>query len=67
MGLAERCHEALIQQVLGDRLIGPISRDGTAIAVRGKPVRKPETKKAPKEDGGTGSSTDEQNNDSAVV
>ncbi len=49
LGLAERCHEALVQQVLGDRLIGHISRDGTAIATREKPVRKPETKKAPKE------------------
>ena len=32
--LAERAHEALITEHLGDKLIGHISRDGTAIAAR---------------------------------
>lgn len=32
--LAERCHEALIQNHLGDQLIGHISRDSTAIEAR---------------------------------
>jgi len=32
--LAERVHEALIKEQLGDQLIGHISRDGTAIEVR---------------------------------
>jgi Transposase DDE domain/Transposase domain (DUF772) len=38
--LAERVHEALVQNYLGDTLIGHISRDGTAIAAREKPVKK---------------------------
>ncbi len=37
--LAERVHEALIQTHLGDRLIGHISRDGTAIEARERPAR----------------------------
>lgn len=36
--LAERVHEALIKNYLGDTLIGHISRDGTAIAAREKPA-----------------------------
>lgn len=36
--LSERAHEALIQEQLGDQLIGHISRDGTAIAARERPV-----------------------------
>jgi hypothetical protein len=35
--LAERVHEALIKELLGDELIGHISRDGTAIAARERP------------------------------
>lgn len=35
--LAERVHEALIKDNLGDALIGHISRDGTAIEVRERP------------------------------
>ena len=35
--LAERVHEALVKNYLGDTLIGHISRDGTAIAAREKP------------------------------
>jgi hypothetical protein len=38
--LAERVHEALIQEHLGDELIGHISRDGTAIEARERPVQK---------------------------
>lgn len=37
--LAERVHEALIKTHLGDPLIGHLSRDGTAIEAREKPVR----------------------------
>lgn len=36
--LAERVHEALIKEQLGDQLIGHISRDGTAIEVRERPA-----------------------------
>ena len=38
--LAERVHEALIKEQLGDHLIGHISRDGTAITAREKPKSK---------------------------
>ena len=37
--LAERVHEALVKQYLGNELIGHISRDGTAIEAREKPVK----------------------------
>lgn len=37
--LAERVHEGLIKRQLGDALIGHISRDGTAIEARERPVR----------------------------
>jgi len=36
--LAERVHEALIKEHLGDKLIGHISRDGTAIEARERPA-----------------------------
>ena len=39
-GLAERTHAALVRETLGDRLIGHISRDGTAIEAREKPAKK---------------------------
>lgn len=38
--LAERVHEALVKNYLGDTLIGHISRDGTAIEARERPVKK---------------------------
>ena len=38
--LAERVHEALVRNYLGETLIGHISRDGTAIAAREKPAKK---------------------------
>ncbi len=38
--LAERVHEALIDEHLGDELIGHLSRDGTAIEARERPARK---------------------------
>jgi hypothetical protein len=38
--LAERVHEALIHEHLGDELIGHLSRDGTAIEARERPTRK---------------------------
>ena len=37
--LAERVHEALIKDHLGDELIGHLSRDGTAIPARERPAR----------------------------
>ena len=37
-GLAERTHAALIKEHLGDKLIGHISRDGTAIHARERPA-----------------------------
>ncbi len=37
--LAERVHEALVKDHLGDELIGHISRDGTAIEARERPVQ----------------------------
>ncbi|MDP2787607.1 MAG: transposase [Pseudomonadota bacterium] len=37
--LAERVHEALITEHLGDELIGHLSRDGTAIIARERPAR----------------------------
>lgn len=37
--LPERVHEALIREHLGEALIGHLSRDGTAIAVRERPAR----------------------------
>ena len=39
--LAERVHEALVKEHLGTELIGHISRDGTAIEAREKPVKTP--------------------------
>ncbi len=37
--LAERVHEALIKEHLGDQLIGRLSRDGAAIEARERPVQ----------------------------
>ena len=37
--LAPRVHDALIKEHLGDELIGHLSRDGTAIEARERPVR----------------------------
>ena len=37
--LAERVHEALVKEHLGDELIGHLSRDGTAIEARERPRR----------------------------
>ena len=45
--LAERVHEALIKSTLQDRLVGHLSRDGTAIEAREKPVQKPEQPPTP--------------------
>ncbi len=39
-GLAERTHAALVRETLGSRLVGHISRDGTAIEAREKPAKK---------------------------
>jgi transposase len=40
LNLAERVHEALIKEHLGDELIGHISPDGTAIEARERPTKK---------------------------
>ncbi len=46
--LAERVHEALVKAHLGSELIGHISRDGTAIEAREKPLKQtPVAKPAP--------------------
>ena len=37
--LAERVHEALVKEPLGEELIGHLSRDGTAIEARERPAR----------------------------
>lgn len=37
--LAERVHEALVKEYLGEELVGHISRDGTAIVARERPAR----------------------------
>ena len=42
-GLAERTHAALVKETLGEQLIGHISRDGTAIEAREKPVKREKT------------------------
>lgn len=39
--LADRAHEALVVEQLGDKLIGHISRDGTAIEARERPCTTP--------------------------
>lgn len=46
--LAERAHEVLIKTYLGDKLIGHISRDATAIEARERPVVKEKRKKKKK-------------------
>lgn len=45
--LADRVHEALIVEQLGDQLIGHISRDGTAIEARERPCKPPAQQPAP--------------------
>src|SRR4030066_1327487 len=45
-GLAERTHAALVRETLGDRLVGHISRDGTAIEAREKTAKKIEAPEA---------------------
>lgn len=46
--LPARVHEALIRRTQGDRLVGHLSRDSTAIEARERPVNKPkETQKPP--------------------
>jgi hypothetical protein len=48
--LAERVHAALIKEHLEDQLIGHISRDGTAIPARERPIKNNDatTESAPK-------------------
>ena len=49
--LAERVHETLIKTHLGDRLIGHLSRDGTAIEARERPAKKPQVVRTAKKRG----------------
>lgn len=50
--LPERVHQALIEQHLGEQIVGHISRDSTAINAREKPEKKlAETDKKPKKRG----------------
>ena len=46
--IPERMHEALVEEAMGDALIGHVSRDSTAIEAREKPAPKPEADKTPK-------------------
>lgn len=46
--LTQRVHEMLIRKTQGDRLVGHISRDSTAIEAREKPVKKVEPPELPK-------------------
>jgi Transposase domain (DUF772) len=39
-GLAERTHAALVKEMLGEQLIGHVSRDGTAIEARERPAKR---------------------------
>lgn len=50
-GLPDRVHAALVQQHLGEQLVGHVSRDATDIPAREKPVRRA---KAPKPKGRPG-------------
>jgi len=45
--LPSRLHDALIEQTHVDRLVGPISRDSTAMEARAKPVKSAEPKPPP--------------------
>ncbi|AWY01211.1 hypothetical protein A8139_15510 [Marinomonas primoryensis] len=49
--LAERAHEGLIKTHFGDRLIGHISRDGTAIEARERPQKNDKESNNPKPKG----------------
>ena len=49
--LAERTHEALIKAHFGDRLIGHLSRDGTAIEARERPQKNDKKDNHPKRKG----------------
>jgi hypothetical protein len=46
--LAQKSHVALVREHLGDRTVGHLSRDSTAIEAREKPVRKPKAEPQPK-------------------
>ena len=46
--LPDRIHEAVIKKHMGDRLVGHICRDSTAICAREKPVPKPRAEEKPR-------------------
>jgi hypothetical protein len=47
-GLGDLVHKALVEEHLGERIVGHISRDSTAVEAREKPVKKPEKEPKPK-------------------
>ena len=49
--LPSRLHETLIKHLMGDHLVGHVSRDSTAIAAREKATRKPKPAKQPRKRG----------------
>jgi hypothetical protein len=49
--LPQAIHEAVIKRYAGPKLVGHVSRDSTAIAVREKPVHRPKAEKKPKKRG----------------
>lgn len=49
--LADKVHEALVKEHLGDQIIGHISRDSTAVGAREKPVKREKVEKKPRKRG----------------
>jgi len=49
--LPQKIHEAMVKRHAGPKLVGHVSRDSTAVAVREKPVSKPKVEKKPKKRG----------------
>ena len=49
--LADRVHQAIIKEHLGEQIVGHISRDATAINAREKPEKKPSITQKPKKRG----------------
>jgi hypothetical protein len=47
-GLPQAVHEAMVRRHASPKLVGHVSRDSTAIAVREKPTRKPKVEERPK-------------------
>jgi DDE family transposase len=56
--LPQKIHEAMVKKHCGDKLVGHISRDSTAIKAREKPAKKEPKKKGPKKKPGRPRSDD---------